>query len=150
MESKVFHNDGTIDAPVPGNLLRTYKTDVTEDTRDMSGSKYQYHAQQTDAVTHETRSLVFDNANYYRKLSEIYAAQVAGKSLNIDTEYDYSPDFCGGEIPAKIRLSADNSPIEEATAVSFDSDSRKYVIRVRPLPAGVPEKMETLDLNLSE
>jgi hypothetical protein len=148
--SEVFHNNGTLDAPVKGHLLRTYRTTVSDDTRDMSGNNYQYQAQETDATTHETRTLVFDSANDFRKIAETYTTVGKAKPLLIEIHYAYSDDFSGGALPSIIQVSVNNKQVAEAKAVSFDPDSRAYVVRTRLLPAGGQEKLQAFQLSQTE
>jgi|ERR1019366_3345061 hypothetical protein len=150
MESKVFRNNGTLIAPLKGPLMRTYKTNIGDDTRDISGSKYQYHAQQTDAITHEKRLLAFDNGNEYRKIAETYVTQMGGTSVNVETSYVYSLTFNDGRIPSMITVAINGKQAVEATAVSFDRESGIYVMRTKSLLAGGSEKLNTFHLNQDE
>jgi hypothetical protein len=74
---------------------------------------------------------------------------VQGRRTTIRVEYQYSPTLYDGAIPSKIEAYSDDKLVEEATPVSFDRDTRTYVMRARPLPAGSPD-IETLDLSQNE
>jgi hypothetical protein len=116
----------------------------------MSGSNYQYQAQQTDAVTRKKRTLVFDNRNGFRKTAETCVTQVGGQALTIEIRYVYSESFSDGALPSMIQVAVNNQPLAEGKAVSYDSDSRTYVMSTRSLSAGSPEKLETFRLNQVE
>jgi hypothetical protein len=156
MGSEVVKNKGTILEPVNGGTLRSYLTGATEDTKDldpvagntlrsyvtgatgdteaMADTNYRYHALLIDRATGETRWVVFDNANGFRKVLEIFPKGGQGVSAGTVVKYSYSQDFCQGRLPLAIQVFANGNLVKQATARSFDPDSRKYVIDVSQKP----------------
>ena len=110
LTSSIYQNKGTLQNPSKGNLLWLYETiNITNQMTDLSSIDYKYKAKIFDTIRNITIFVTYDNANYYRKISEEYEDKINDTKFLVNKQYSYSEDFFNGEIPTTILLTNNNT-----------------------------------------
>ena len=129
-ESKIFRNKGTLTSPMMGDLIRTYTTDATDDTKDLKAAGYTYTARVSNGADKTTRTVTFDNTRGFRKTREGYVRETPEGRVDGEITYSYSDDFLYGKIPTTIRVLENGKQIAEGVVIGIDPQQRRIRVRV--------------------